>query len=270
MENDMLLKNKNAVIYGAAGAIGSAIARTFAREGARLFLTGRTLAKVEALAKEIRAEGGEADAAEVDALHPQAVTAHLDGVTASARIDVSFNAMGFPHGELGIPLVDLSPDAFAVPISGYSRTQFITATAAARHMTRQGSGVILTLSSTASMSPAARSGGFGTACAAVEALSRQLAAEVGAAGIRVNCLRPAGILESVHHGSHARAIWARRAERMGSTLDQMLSGPAPAEVLLRRAPTLAEVADVAAFLASDRAGAMTATIANISCGSVID
>jgi NAD(P)-dependent dehydrogenase (short-subunit alcohol dehydrogenase family) len=263
----MLLTDKHAVIYGAAGAIGGAVARTFAREGAEVFLTGRTPAKLDAVAKEITAEGGRAHTAVVDALDPRAVEEHA---ATMPRIDVSFNAIGFHHGELGVPLVDITPEAFAVAVSGYTRTNFVTATAAARRMTGQRSGVILTLSSSASRMPAAMSGGFGTACTAVEGLTQQLAAELGPHGIRVICLRPAGILESVHHGSHARRFWAGAAERMGITLEQMLAAPAPPEVLLGRAPLLAEVAEVAAFMASDRASAMTSTVANVSCGAVGD
>ncbi len=63
----MMLQDKVAVIYGAGGAIGGAVARAFAADGASLFLTGRTLAPVEAVAKEIVAAGGSAAAAEVDA-----------------------------------------------------------------------------------------------------------------------------------------------------------------------------------------------------------
>jgi NAD(P)-dependent dehydrogenase (short-subunit alcohol dehydrogenase family) len=57
----MLLTSKNAVIYGAGGAIGSTVARAFAREGARVFLTGHTAAKLEAVARDIWAAGGSAE-----------------------------------------------------------------------------------------------------------------------------------------------------------------------------------------------------------------
>lgn len=94
-------------------------------------------------------------------------------------------------------------------------------------------------------------GGFGVACAAIEALSRCLAGELGPHGIRVICLRPEGIPETATMQAETKA---------------KLEGAA----LLRRLPTLAEVANVAAFMASDRASAMTATIANLTCGTVVD
>jgi len=64
----MLLENKNAVIYGGGGSIGGAVARAFAREGAKVFLAGRTLATIDAVAEEISASGGVAETAQVDAL----------------------------------------------------------------------------------------------------------------------------------------------------------------------------------------------------------
>ena len=92
----MLLKDRIAVIHGAGGAIGSAVAGTFAREGARLFLSGRSLAPVWAVAEDIVAAGGKAEAASVDALDEVAIERHTAGVVEKAgRIDVVLNAIGF-------------------------------------------------------------------------------------------------------------------------------------------------------------------------------
>ena len=138
----MLLENKNAVIYGAAGAVGSAVAKAFAREGARLFLTGRDLGALDALAKEITAAGGAVETAEVDALDEKAVTDHVDDVVdKAATVDISFNAIGIPQqGMQGIPLTELSVDNFASPINTYARAHFVTGRAAARHMIAQAPG----------------------------------------------------------------------------------------------------------------------------------
>jgi NAD(P)-dependent dehydrogenase (short-subunit alcohol dehydrogenase family) len=146
----MLLENKNAVVYGAGGAIGGAVARAFAREGARVFLTGRTMDKIDAVAGDISAAGGVVETAEVDVLDERAVEEHADAVAQRAgRIDVSFNAIGIPQqGVQGIPLVDLSPESFGLPIRTYTTAQFLTARAAARRMVEHGSGVILTLTAT--------------------------------------------------------------------------------------------------------------------------
>ncbi len=88
----MLLENKNAVIYGAAGSVGGAVARTFAREGAKVHLAGRTLESLDEVAEEIRSAGGAAETAQVDAMDETAVDQHADAVAASAGgIDISFN-----------------------------------------------------------------------------------------------------------------------------------------------------------------------------------
>jgi NAD(P)-dependent dehydrogenase (short-subunit alcohol dehydrogenase family) len=132
----MLLQDKVAVIYGAGGAIGGAVARAFASEGARLFLTGRHLTPVQAAAKDIVAAGGSAEAAEVDALDEQAVDTHLQSVIDTAgRVDISFNAVGIPDAEiLGVPLVELEVEQFSLPITAYTRSYFVTARLAARRM----------------------------------------------------------------------------------------------------------------------------------------
>jgi 3-oxoacyl-[acyl-carrier protein] reductase len=142
----MLLKNKIAVIHGGSGAVGSAVARVFAREGASVFLTGRTLTQLDRVAKEIRAAGGIAEAAEVDALDTQAVNEHADAVANNAGgIDIALNAVGFLHVQ-GTPFAELSFANYMDPITAYTRTHFLTAEAVARHMTARGSDVILTLS----------------------------------------------------------------------------------------------------------------------------
>lgn len=266
----MLLQKKNAVVYGAAGAVGAAVARKFAREGARVFLAGRTRGKLEAVAREITSQGGQASVTRVDALDGRAVQEHADSVVADVQsIDVSFNAVGIDHVQ-GTPLTQLSPEDYGLPITTYTTTHFLTATAAARHMVKQKSGVILTLSATAAR-VTMPSDGFGVACAAVEAFSHQLAGELGPYGVRVVCLRPDAIPETVGLGSHAGATWGRAAERMGTTLRQLLDDDelGVPGALLQRNPSLDEVADVAAFMASDKAGALTATAVNISCGSVV-
>ncbi|ADD42980.1 SDR family NAD(P)-dependent oxidoreductase [Stackebrandtia nassauensis] len=267
----MLLNGKNAVVYGAGGAVGSAVARAFAREGARVFLTGRTLKPLEALATELRDSGAQAEAARVDALDEDAVDAHAEQVVSSAgSLDVSFNGVGIDNGDQGVPLVEISADVFGTPIRDYTRTHFITARAAALRMMKQKSGVILPLSGPMARSAAAFSGSFGLAHAAIESLSRQLAAELGPHGIRVVCIRPTGMRETAEQlGSHVGQVWQRAAERLGLPFEELLTMVSSGSPL-ERALAVNEVAEVAAFMASDRASAMTATTANVTLGSVID
>jgi 3-oxoacyl-[acyl-carrier protein] reductase len=265
----MLLENKNAVIYGGGGAVGGAVARAFAREGATVYLAGRTLAGLDVVAQEISAAGGKAETAEVDAMDERAVDRHADAVSARAGgIDIALNAVGIAHVQ-GTPFAELSFEDYAHPITAYARTNVVTAKAVARHMAKQGSGVILLLAP----GPGARMSGQGflgngVSAAAVEALSRILAGELGPSGIRVNCLRPHAIPEAVA-ASHTRQLFNGMAGMSGLTTEAWLAGLA-STTLLASLPTLSEVAETAAFLASDRAGAMTGTVANLTSGALVD
>src|SRR5918998_3227945 len=183
---NMLLENKNAVIYGGGGSLGGAVARTFAREGAAVFLAGRTRETLEKVASDIEDAGGRAEVAVVDALDGQAVDEHAGEIVEQAGgIDVSFNAISIQDVQL-IPLSDMSREDFMRPISTGLSANFLTTTAAARHMARQGSGVILTLSASAVRAyvPGVYVGGFGVVGAAIEAFTKMLAAELGPRGIR--------------------------------------------------------------------------------------
>src|SRR5438874_8817848 len=103
----MLLENKVAVIYGAGGSVGGAVARAFAREGARVFLAGRTKAKLDKVADEIRSNGGVADTAVIDALDERTVDEYVDAVVEQAgSIDISFNLIGY--GDVQKPLTVIS------------------------------------------------------------------------------------------------------------------------------------------------------------------
>ncbi|QIG47315.1 SDR family oxidoreductase [Nordella sp. HKS 07] len=263
-----MLKGKTAIIYGGGGAVGGAVARAFAGEGARLFIAGRSLAKLEKVADDISAAGGTAEIAELDVMDEEAVKAHADDVAAKmGGIDIALNAVGLFHVQ-GKGFAHLSLDDFAFPITAYAQMNFITAKAVAWHMAKRRSGVILTLSTPGGRLPGTGYLGFGTACAAVEGFSRLLACELAPSGIRVICLRPHALPEALALQSHARAVFQPAAAQAGISVDEMLAGPA--ETLLKRYPTLAEVAQTAAFMASDKAGAMTGTIANLTCGALVD
>lgn len=265
----MLLENKNAVIYGGSGAVGGAIGRAFAREGATVFLAARTLAGLDQVAQQISAAGGKAETAEVDAMDESAVERHADAVSAKAGcIDIAVNAVGIAHVQ-GTPFADLSFEDYAHPITAYARTNFLTAKAVARHMATQGSGVILFVAP----GPGARLTGQGflgngVAAAALEALSRILAGELGPRGVRVNCLRPHAIPEAVAT-SHTRQLFTGMAGLAGLSMEDWLSGVA-GTTLLGRLPTLDEVADTAAFVASDLASAMTGAVVNLTSGALVD
>lgn len=265
----MILRSKVAVVYGGGGVIGGAAARAFAKAGARVFLAGRSPEKLDAVASDIVAAGGKAETALVDALDEDAVNRHADKVAAEAgSIDIALNAVGFFHVQ-GVPLASLALADYSYPVEAYTRTNFITAKAVARHMVREGAGVILMLTT-----PAAKMVGPGflghcVACAGVEAMTRHLAGELGADGVRVLCLRSHAIPEAVTRGSHSRDVFRQVALPAGMDIDEMLAGAAEG-TLLKRLPRLAEIANTAVFLASEQAGAMTGTVVNLSCGMSVD
>jgi NAD(P)-dependent dehydrogenase (short-subunit alcohol dehydrogenase family) len=263
----MLLKDKVAVIYGAGGAIGGAVAHAFAREGAKLFLTGRHRAPVKAVANDIGAAGGSAEAAEVDALDEQAVDQHLQSVTDTAgRLDISFNAVGVPDRKiLGVPLVALDVERFSLPITAYTRSYFLTARLAARRMVANRSGVIMTVTAIPSRTGFPLQGGYGPAQAAKEALTRALSAELAPQGVRVVGLRPNGIPET----GTLREAFEIRAKALGVTWEQWQESLA-SRTHAQRLSTLVELANVAVFMASDQASGMTGTTANLTMGSLDD
>ncbi len=256
-----MLTNKVVVVYGAGGAIGGAVARAFAREGAILFLTGRNR---DAIAAGVAPS---ADVAAVDALDERAVDDHLAHVIERAgRIDVSFNAVGIPNPAiLGVPLADLSTERFLEPVTAYATSYFLTARAAARRMIPAGTGVIMTVSALHSRTGIPLVGGFGPAMAAKDALTRDLSAELAPHGIRVVGLRPQAMPET----PTIREAFEPRAAATGMTWEQWQAHLA-ARTHPRRLMTLDEMAEVAAFLASDRASALTGTILNLTLGAVDD
>src|SRR5688500_2640970 len=272
---DGILKNKNAVVYGGSGAIGGAGARAFAREGANVFIAGRTKSKLDKVAEDIRAAGGAVETAEVDAFDPKAVEKHADAIAAKAgSIDIVLNAVSVMHDQ-GTMLEHLSWEDFMKPVDGFLRTLFITSKYASRHMGKKRPGVILTLSTPGSKEAAAGVLGHCVTCAGVEAFSRVLAAEMAPKNVRVICLRPHAIADAPAAGSYTKDLFKTQTSYKENGDNQPVSewlpdSPMAQSTLLKRLPTLSEVAETAAFLASDRAGAMTGTIANLSCGAVVD
>ena len=208
----MLLEDKNAVLYGAGGKVGGAVARAFASEGARVFLTGRTLESLEEVAGQIRSAGGLAETAQVDALDELAVDEHADVVAERAGgIDVSFNLISYGDVQ-GTPLAEMALEDFEQPVVTAVRTQFLTTKAAARYMVRQGSGVILTFGGAGGRDPIrdyysggfqVYLGGFQVALGAIDVLRRQLAVELGSHGVRVVTLQSGGVPETIS-GNGAR------------------------------------------------------------------
>ncbi|MFI1445065.1 SDR family NAD(P)-dependent oxidoreductase [Streptomyces fructofermentans] len=266
-----LLSDKSAVVYGGGGAIGGAVARVFAREGARVFIAGRTQAKLDVVARDIAEAGGTVETAQVDVLDQRAVEKHADAVAAQAGgIDIALNAVSVMHDQ-GTPLADLSVDEFMRPVDGFLRTLFITSKAVARHMGHGRPGVVLTLSEPGSKLAVGGILGHSVSAAGKEAFTRVLAAELAPAGVRVIGIRPHAVVDAPAAGSYTGDLFKPLAAAAGQSVQEMLDGGGMAQgTLLKRLPTLSEIAETAAFLASDRAGAMTGAIVNLSAGALVD
>ena len=204
----------------------------------------------------------------VDALDEKAIRHHLDDVSRNfGNIDISFNAIGLPQTDIqGIPLIDLPTDNFVLPVSTYVKSHFLTARNAARYMTNQKSGVIITLTATPSRIAAPLVGGMAPAWAAIESLTRSLAAELGSAGVRVVCLRADGMPET----NTITEVFGLHAKGAGMPSNKEFQNLMESMTLLKRLPKLSEVANVAVFVASDLANAMTGAVMNVSCGSIVD
>jgi 3-oxoacyl-[acyl-carrier protein] reductase len=259
----MLLEGKNAVVYGGAGPVGRAVAAAFAREGARVFLAGRTLAALDEVAGQIAGADGAVATAPVDTLDERAVDEHADAVAAEAGgIDVAFNAIG--HGDVhGAPLLEMPYEDFARPIVTAMRSQFLTTRAVARHMIRQGSGVVMAITAATARLSIPEVGGTGVTFDAIESQCRQWACELGRRGVRVVWIQTTGLPETL---AEVQPGYGTGSEG-GMTRDEHIAWMRES-TMLDRLTTLAELGNAAAVMASDYGSAMTATSANLTCGQV--
>lgn len=258
----MSFDNKNAVIYGAGGSIGGAVAKVLARDGARVHLTGRTRETLDKVAAEITAAGGQAEVAVLDALDEDAVVAHAQSVVDNfGSLDVSLNLVS--RGDVqGTPLTEMSVADFVRPVTTGTTANFITARTAARHMAAQGSGVILAVNSGSGHAGSPMMGGTGPTDAALDSLVRNLAIENGPSGVRVLGVWVAGIPETLT----AETLGAVNPELGTESALQAVLEQLAALRMTRRSPQLAEVVETLAFLASDRAGGITGTFVNVTGG----
>jgi len=253
-----MLKNKNAIIYGAGGSLGGAVAKALSAAGAKVFLTGRNVASVQKVADEILRSGGTIEVDKVDALDENAIKTHIDKtVKTGGTVDISFNAIGVAVVQ-NIPLVDMTLADFIHPVSFAMQTQFLTATAAGKVMMKQGSGIILSLTATPGGIGYPYTGGFAPACCAMECFSKNLASELGPYGVRVVNMRSGGSPDS--------RIFKEAIENHPGVMETVLQ-KMKEDTMLKKLPLMADIANVAAFLASDMAGKITGVTIDVTCGT---
>lgn len=253
-----MLQHKNAVIYGAGGSLGGAIAKALANAGATIFLTGRTSAPLEKIANEIHASGGKADVAIVDAMNEEAINSHLEKMVQQAgSVDISFNTTGTDVVQ-NIPLTSMKVNDYIHPITHMMQTRFLTAVAAGKVMMKQGSGVILSLTATPGGIGYPYTGGFAPACAAIETLAQNLASELGVYGVRVVNMRSGGSPDS--------RVFKEAVEQAPREMELVL-GKMKADTMLKKMPLMADIANVAVFLSSEMAAGITGVTVDVTCGT---
>jgi NAD(P)-dependent dehydrogenase (short-subunit alcohol dehydrogenase family) len=253
-----MLSNKNAIIYGAGGSLGSAVSKALAEAGAKVFLTGRTLNSLEKVADEIIRAGGDADIYQVNALNETEISAHIKKVVSEAgSVDISFCAIDFQVVQ-NMNLIDISVEDFVRPVTIAMQSQFLTSTLAARQMIKQRSGIILSLTATPGGIGYPFTGGFAPTCAAMESFSRNLASEVGIHGVRVVNIRSAGSPDS--------RIFTEALESNPAEMEPILRNMEN-DSMLKTLPLMADIANVAVFLSSDLAGKITGVTVDVTSGT---
>ena len=253
-----MLQNKNAVIYGAGGSLGGAVAKSLAAAGARVFLTGRTISSIQKVANEIIAAGGRAEVAQVDAFNEKAINDHLEKMVQQAgSVDISFNATASKVVQ-NIPLTSMTVDDFITPLTLMTQTRFLTAVAAGKIMMKQRSGVILSLTATPGGIGYPYTGGFAPACTAIETLAQNLGSELGVYGVRVVNIRSGGSPDS--------QVFKEAIEQHPDEMEKVLQ-KMKADTMLKKMPLMQDIANVAVFLCSDLAAGITGVTVDVTCGT---
>lgn len=263
-----ILNGKYAVVFGAGGSIGSAVAKEFAAEGAEVFLSGRTKSTVEAVANEIVSKGGRAHTAAIDTTEDSAVNRYIDGLVKQAgKIDILLDAVGplareYGNGKVA---VELPVEEFMLPLATMVKSRFITARAAARHMIKQHSGVIILVTGSPARGHVPGATAIGAAFGAMENFAENLAFEVSPLGVRVVCLRTQANNDSRSIQDTTKFL----ADRMHITQEQALAQLAQSN-FLKVPATVQDTANAAVLIASDRARMLTGTTVNATAGAALD
>jgi NAD(P)-dependent dehydrogenase (short-subunit alcohol dehydrogenase family) len=261
------LKNKVAVVFAASGEIAGAVARSFAQQGAKVYVTARNLEAVKALADEIRANGGAAQAAKVDALKETEIDTFLkEVVSGNGRLDVVFNGIAVEYSEMGgrPPALTATFEQFMAPMQKIVGSQFLTSRVAAKHMiATRSAGTILLLTAAASRSKIPNLSAFSAACAAVEAMTRVMAAEWGNDGIKVTCICSGALMETKRISG-----WIKSAAKEYGIPEEQIIAQYKAFDILKTSPTLKQVGDTAAFLASETGIAFNSHVVDVDCGKL--
>lgn len=261
------LKDKVAVVFAASGEIAGAVARSFSQHGAKVYVTARNLDAVQALAQEIKANGERAEAAKVDALNETEIDNFLKKVVAdNGQLDVVFNGIGVSYSDMGgrPPTTEATYEQFMSPMEKLCGSQFLTSRVAAKYMMQTRSeGTILLLTAALSKSKIPNLAGITAASAAIEGLTRVMAAEFGGVGIKVICICSGALMETKRISG-----WIDAAAKQYGISSEQLVAQYKAFDLLKTDLTLKQVGKTAAFLASDTGMAFNSHIVDVDCGKL--
>lgn len=261
------LKDKVAVVFAASGEIAGAVARSFAQHGAKVYVTATNLDAVKALAKEIRANGGQAEAGQVDALNETEIDNYLQKVVAdNGKLDMVFNGIGsyYKDAGSGSPTTMVTFEQFLNPLQRICGSQFLTSRVAAKHMIQSGSeGTILLFTASMSRTKTPNMAGFASACAAIEGLTRVMAAEFGQHGIKSVCICSGALLET----KKISGMISDFAELSGISREEMALRYTKFNIL-KSGPTLKQLGETAAFLVSENGVAFNSHIVDFDCGKL--
>jgi NAD(P)-dependent dehydrogenase (short-subunit alcohol dehydrogenase family) len=261
------LKDKVAVVFAASGEIAGAVARAFSQHGAKVYVTARDLNAVTALAREIKANGGNAEAAKVDALNEAEIDGFLKQVVSdNGKLDIVFNGIGISYSEMGgrPPTTVATFEQFMAPMEKICGSQFLTSRVAAKYMLQiQSEGTILLLTAALSRSKLPNLAGITAASAAVEGLTRVMAAEWGGDGIKVICICPGAIMETKRISGWIDAS----AKQLGIPSEQIVAQYKGFDIL-KATPTLKQLGETAAFLASEIGVVFNSHVVDADCGKL--
>ena len=261
------LKDKVAVVFAASGDISGAVARSLSQHGAKVYVTARDLDAIKALAREIKAGGGSAEAAKVDALNETEIDDFLKKVVAdNGKLDIVFNGIAVDYNEMGgrPPTTMATFEQFMAPMEKICGSQFLTSRVAAKYMIQtQSEGTILLLTAALSRSKLSNVAGITAASAAVEGMTRVMAAEWGGDGIKVICICPGALMETKRISG-----WIESAAKQYGIPPEQLVAQYKSFDILKTSPTLKQVGETAAFLASETGVAFNSHIVDVDCGKL--
>jgi NAD(P)-dependent dehydrogenase (short-subunit alcohol dehydrogenase family) len=261
------LKDKVAVVFAASGEIAGAVAQSFSEHGTKLYVTARSFDAAKSLAQELKKNGGNVEAAKVDALNETEIDDFLKKVIVdNGKLDIVFNGIGASYDEMGgrPPTTEATFEQFIAPIEKICGSQFLTSRVAAKYMIQtQTEGTILTLTAALSRSKLPNVAGITAASAAVEGMTRVMATEWGANGIKVMGICPGALMETKRITGFIHDV----AEKFAIPQEQIIAQYKAFDIL-KTSPTLKQVGEIAVFLASESGMVFNSHIVDVDCGKM--